>query len=193
MLNAPSGTPYSGVPNINRGNTRTPVVTTGGVTTGGSLVYDYNPIIADASFTYTLESFPRYAAPFPIRVVGEYMYNPAAKHNNQAFAAGVTFGKSGRRGLWDLSYRYKFLEADAWYEELVDSDFGAFYEAAPPGGATGYGAGTNTKGHIFRASYSPFDSLTLSVTYFLTELIDEVPDGSDSDIGRLQVDAMWRF
>ena len=37
----------SGVPNINRGNTSTPI---GGTpATGGALVYNYNPIIADAS------------------------------------------------------------------------------------------------------------------------------------------------
>ena len=57
----------------------------------------------------------------------------------------------------------------------------------------GYGAGTNTRGHIIKASYSPYDSLTLSVTYFRTELIDESPLASDSKMGRLQVDAVWKF
>ena len=26
-----------------------------------------------------------------------------------------------------------YIEADAWYEELVDSDFGAYYQAASGG------------------------------------------------------------
>ena len=59
----------------------------------------------------------------------------------------------------------------------MDSDFGAFYEVAPTGGSTGYGAGTNTKGHIVRLSYSPFDSLTVSAKWFRTELINESPSG----------------
>jgi hypothetical protein len=193
LRNAPGGTSYNGVPNINRGNTRTPVATEEGTPAGGALAYNFNPVIVDAALTYTRESFFHYNAPFPIRFAGDYMYNPAADGNNQAFSVGVTFGRSGRKGLWDVSYRYKWLEADAWYEEVVDSDFGAFYQSGAPGGASGYGAGTNVEGHIIRATYSPFDSLTIGVSYFLTELIDEIPQGSDSEMGRLQVDAVWRF
>jgi len=179
------------VPNINAGNTRTPLPE-------GALVYNYNPVVADAALTYTLPEFPLYHAPFPIRLGGDYIHNPAASDRNQAFSVGVTFGKSGKRGLWDLSYRYKYLEADAWYEELVDSDFGAFYTAPAEGmGFSGYAAGTNVKGHIARATYSPFDSVTLSLTGFLTELIDvpAVDPGVDDDsqIVRVQMDAQFKF
>jgi hypothetical protein len=59
---------------------------------------------------------------------------PERGHGEQAWSAGITFGKAGKKGLWEVSYRYKYLEADAWYEELTDSDFGAFYQAAPAGG-----------------------------------------------------------
>ena len=188
------GAPYNGVPNMNRGNTRTPTV--GGV--GGDLVHSYNPVIADASFTYNLESFPMYTGMFPIRLAGEFMHNPGADNaagsdDNNAYSLGVTFGKSGKKGLWDLSYRYKVLEADAWYEELVDSDFGAFYETAQVGGSSGYGAGTNIRGHIVKANYSPTDALTIGLTYFMTQTINESPVGSDSDMGRLQLDAVWKF
>jgi len=179
------------VPNINAGNTRE------GVT--GDLAYHYNPIVADASLTYTLESFPMYSGFFPIKVSGEYMVNPAAPTRNTGWWAGLTLGKAGKRRTWELGYRYKMLEGDAWYEELVDSDFGAFWTATPvaSGKGSGYNSGTNVKGHVFKASYSPYDALTLNVTYFLTELADKQGPGYDAStsepMGRLQVDAVLKF
>jgi hypothetical protein len=182
-VNLPGAAASSTVPNVNRGNTRT---------AAGVLANNFNPFVADAAVTYTLESFPRYNAPFPIRLAAEYMVNPAADDRNEGYALGITFGKSGRRGLWDVSYRWKHLEADAWWEELVDSDFGGLTPAA---GATraAYASGTNVEGHIFKASYSPFDSLTIGVTYFLAEIIAGTPSTFDESVGRLQLDAVWRF
>jgi len=174
------------VPNINRGNTRD---------AAGNLVYNYNPIVADASVTYTLESFWHYNAPFPIKLGGDYMINPAANGKNWAYSAGVTFGKSGKKGLWDLAYTWKYLGADAWWEEVVDSDFGAFYGAAFPnsGLGAGYGSGTNVKGHIAKFSYSPYDSLTLSIKWFLTDLISPLAGVDEYRMNRMQVDAVWKF
>jgi len=172
------------VPNVGRGNTRS---------AAGVLQYHYNPVQADAALTYTLEKFPLYAAPFPITVFGEYLNNPAVSEDNQGYAFGVSFGKSGKKKLWDLAYQYRVLEADAWWEEVVESDFGAHYLVAPTGGSSGYRNGTNVRGHVIRAQYSPFDHLTLSVTYWLTELINESPAGSASGAGRLQVDANLKF
>jgi hypothetical protein len=173
----------SAVPNVNGGNTRN----------NGVLANGFNPWIADAALTYTLESFPMYNAAFPIRFAAEYMNNPAAEDHNEAYSFGVTFGRSGKRGLWEVGYRWKHLQADAWYEEVVDSDFGGL---RPPSGnplRSAYQSGTNVEGHIFKASYSPYDSLTLGVTYFMGELIANVPSDFDESIGRLQVDAIWKF
>jgi hypothetical protein len=177
------------VPNQNVGNTRKAVP-------GGdfSLVYNFNPVVADASLTYTLDSFPFYSGAFPIRAFCDYMNNPGAPSDrNTGWSAGVTFGKSGKKGLWDITYRYKHLESDAWYEEMVDSDTGAFYPEAPVGGAAGYGAGTNLKGHVLKATYSPFDSLTLGATFFLLDLINNPSPSFSSQAKRLQVDAIWKF
>ena len=181
------GTASSQVPNVNSGNTRT----------SGFLANNFNPYIADAAFTYTLESFPLYSAAFPIRVAAEYMKNPAAEQHNEGYSFGVTFGKSGKKGLWDVGYRWKHLEADAWYEEVVDSDFGGLRPATFNSGALSSRAanasGTNVEGHIFKASYSPYNSITLGVTYILAELIANTPEGFEDDISRLQVDAVWKF
>jgi hypothetical protein len=65
----------------------------------------------------------------------------------------------------------------------------------PNSGVTtaGYGAGTNVKGHILKLSYSPMNSIVLSATWFKTKLIHEQPGGEDSDMNRVQVDALWKF
>jgi hypothetical protein len=175
------------VPNINRGNTRLPGT--------GILAYHYNPIVVDAAFIYTFDKAPFYNGTFPIKLAGDYMKNPAAPDANEGFSVGPTFGKAGKRGTWELSYRWKYLQADAWYEELTDSDFGAFHQVAQPnsGGATGYNAGTNAKGHLLKLSYSPVNSIILSATWFKTRQLDEPAGGADTDMNRVQVDALWRF
>jgi hypothetical protein len=175
------------VPNIGVGNTRDGA---------GNLVYNMNPFVLDAAATYTVESFPMYPTAFPIKIAADYMQNPSAPDDrNSAWSAGVTFGKSGKKGTWEIAYRYKVLESDAWFEEVVDSDFGAYYGAglANAGQGAGYRNGTNARGHIVKASYSPYDFLTLGLTYFFTEAISEVPANTDSAIQRLQVDAVVKF
>ena len=179
------------VPNQQRGNTR--------IGPTGALAYQYEPLIVDASVTYLLDSAPFYTGPFPIKLGGEFVHNPGAPDSadNQAWSAGITFGKSGKRKTWELSYTYKWLGANSAWEELTDSDFGAFYGAANSpansGAGVGYGSGTDTKGHIVKFSYSFSDSFTLSAKWFGTELIHAFPASSDSDINRIQVDAMWKF
>jgi len=46
---------------------------------------------------------------------------------------------------------------------------------------------------VIKASYSPYDSVTLSVTYFNAKLIDPNPAGSKSSMGHLLADVMWKF
>jgi len=175
------------VPDQNKGNQRDP---------SGKLANAYNPVVADASVTYNLDSFPLYTGAFPIKLGSEYMNNPAANDANEGYWVGVFLGKSGKKGAWDLSYRWKELQGDAWYEEFVDSDFGAYYTSAGTalrrGSAGGYAAGTNVRGHIIKASYSPYNSLTLGITYFLTEVIDQ-PTVKSEPTGRLQIDASLKF
>jgi hypothetical protein len=183
------------VPNVNRGNARN---------TAGQLTYAHNPFVVDGAATYSLDSFPFYTGAFPIKFSGEYMQNPSApgSADNFAWNTGVTFGKAGKRHTWELGYTYKWLGADSWFEEVVDSDFGAYYGNAfplttgsPPnsGSSYGYGAGTNVKGHILKFAYSPSDSFVFSVKWFITDLINQYPVGSPSRMDRLQVDGMWKF
>lgn len=176
-------------PNANSGNTRAAT---------GAPMHNFNPIIASGSVSYQLDSFPLYQGAFPIKLVGEYLDNPAAPSNNRGWGGGLTLGKTGQKGLWELSYKYQRLEADAWYEELPDDDNGGFYAGAPAnsGLGVGYFGGTNVKGHIIKGSYAFNKSLTFSITYYLTELIQPTvgADGSTlSNAGHLLADLMWRF
>ncbi len=195
----PSGstTAATTVPNQNAGNTRSAQPAGAGPMAGANLLNNFNPVVVDASATYTLDSFPGYTGAFPIKLAGDYMNNPGAAANNEAYSVGLTLGKAGKKRLWEVGYRWKELQGDAWYEEFTESDFGSFYGAASSrtvgSTAPGYIAGTNVRGHILKGSYSPSDSFVFAITYYLTETIQESPARSPSKIGRLQVDATWKF
>jgi hypothetical protein len=184
-----------GVPNNNQGNSRN---------SNGDLIYNYNPIIVSGSATYTLDSFPLYNGKFPIKIASEYMNNPGAdptkgSANNQGYWGGIQLGKSGKKGAWDISYRYQYLEADAWYDELVDDDNVAFYSNKSTTLAkNGWVSGTNMKGHLVKFNYSLTDALTFSLTTYINDLINP-----NLNIGKLgepknhslhfMADLMWKF
>ena len=124
------------------------------------------------------------------------MNNPAAVGDNYGWSTGVTFGKAGKKNSWELGYNYKYLGANAWWEELTDSDFGAYYAGVSPSNpaGSGYYSGTNVKGHIVRLVYSPTDFVTLGAKVFFTDLIDEPTVANrDSGIVRMQVDMSLKF
>jgi hypothetical protein len=176
----------AGLLDVGEGNTRFPA--------GGPPQFNFDPIILDGSVTYMLGKAPFYEGPFPIKLAGSYLNNPSADLNNEGYSAKLTFGKAGKKKTWEISYELRELQADAIYEELPESDFNAFTQAGGAfGNRTGYVNGTNVRGHIIKAGYSPFDSLTLFVTLWMTENIHESPAGTDSNAQRLQVDAVWKF
>jgi len=193
-IGSPKQLTSANVTEINQGNSRTPVVGT----TGGVLLYDYNPVIVDASVTYTLDSFPLYTGAFPIKLQAEGMNNPAGpSDSNSAYWLGVQFGKSGTKGTWDISYRYEYLEANAWYDQMVDDDNIAYIQSGPAGGgSTGYVGGTNVRGHLIKFNYSFRDSITFSATCFLNDLINPSINGTaepKSAAMHFMADLMWKF
>ncbi len=176
-------------PFYNSGNTRI---------ANGLLAFNYNPIIATAAATYKLDSFPGYGENFPIKLSGEYMDNPGAPANNIGYRMGLTLGKAGKKGLWELSYRYQRLEADAWFDALVDDDNGAWYatgnsQLVGTGKANGWFGGTNVKGHLIQATYNFTDFLNFTFTYYMNDLIIKTPGAPTSSSGHFMADIMWKF
>jgi hypothetical protein len=192
-----------GVQNVNQGNSRNRY---------GNLDYNYNPIVVSASATYTLDTFPLYNGKFPIKFAGEYMNNPGADpvkghDNNIGYWVGIQLGKSGKKGTWDIFYRYQYLEADAWYDELVDDDNVVFYANGAAGTAlakTGWVSGTNIKGQMIKFDYSLTDALTFTFTAYLNNLINptlnttgitapNVPNEPKNYALHVMADLMWKF
>jgi hypothetical protein len=175
------------VPNVNGGNTRNAAT---------APAVNFNPLIVDAAFTYTFESVPVISSgPFPVKLFGDYINNFAADEHEIGFQGGITFGKAGKRNTWELTYRYKYMGGDIWYEEMTDSDWSAFATGpyANSGLAAGNVAGTNLRGHVVRAIYSPTDALSLTLSYYRAQNIYESPVGGNSDMTRIQVDASLKF
>ncbi len=171
----------------NQGNSRT--------LTGG-LINAYTPVIADASVTYTFDSVPFYNGPFPVKFAGEYMNNIAINRNNNGYWAGVTFGKSGTRKTWDLTYRYEYLQADAWYDQMVDDDFGVYYKNAFASSGSGYFGGTNIKGHLVKLTYSFTDSVSFTFSAFANTMVSAAVTGTKqptTETLRIFADVMWKF
>jgi hypothetical protein len=174
----------AGVPDRGHGNSRT----------GGGLDNTFTTFVGDAGVTYSLDHFWGYNAIFPIRVGGEYAQNLIIDDRNKAYSLGVTFGKSGKKGLWDVSYKWKEMQGDFWYEELVDSDFGGYSAGASAfASGGGYRNGTNLRGHVVKAQYSPFDSFTLAGTVYIADVIDTVGIAYNTHVTRIQLDAIWKF
>lgn len=189
-----------GVPNVNQGNTRDKY---------GSLIYDYNPIVVSGSATYTLDTFPLYNGKFPIKLAAEYMNNPGAEPqkgpaNNIGYWVGVQLGKSGKKGTWDIFYRYQYLEADAWYDELVDDDNVVYYANGAAGttlAKNGWVSGTNIKGQMIKFNYSLTDALTFTFTAYINDLIKPAlnttattPPGEPLNHAlHVMADLMWKF
>jgi len=175
-------------PFYNSGNTRN---------ANGFLVNNYNPIIGSAAATYTFDPIPIYPGKFPVKLAGEILENPAASSKNHAWRGGVTLGKSGKKGTWEINYRYQRLEADAWFDAMVDDDNGAFYEKGNPqltgtGKSNGWFGGTNVKGHQIVGIYSFTDFLNLTFTYYNNELIAKA-HGEETAAQHFMVDLNWRF
>jgi hypothetical protein len=125
------------------------------------------------------------------------MKNSGAPAENRGYRAGLTLGKAGRQHAWEFNYRYQRLEADAWFDALVDDDNGGFYATGNPqlagtGKANGWFGGTNVEGHWFQGTYSLTDYLSLTFTSYLNKLIVNAPT-ERSDAGHFFIDMMWRF
>lgn len=92
------------------------------------------------------------------------------------WVAGAKIGKAKKKGDWELSYTYGWLEANSTFSVWADSDFGF----------------TDRRGSVFKAGYAVTDFLTLNGSAFFTNAIDTSARG-DNDQRLFQVDLVWKF
>ena len=181
------------IANLQRGNTRT---------AAGVLVHGYRPLHTELTVTRTVAGAPAYPGPFPVTLRAEFLHNPAAPAARDGWVAGIAFGQAGRAGRWSVAYQLMEIEADAWFEEMLDADNGAFYRRVPPGWNTdpaslagGHGGGTGIRSHSVRTSWSPRDFLTLNANLHINNLLRPLAanPGADGRARRLQFETLLRF
>ncbi len=134
-------------------------------------LYDYQEL--ELSLDLNFHLFDR-----PAMIFADFVQNQAVSRNNNAWAAGFTYGTATAKGNWALGYVYQRLEADAAFGLLTDSDFG--------------GGGTNAKGHILKGSYAIAKNWNANVTYFINQIgIKKYQD--PRDFNRLQLDMSFKY
>ncbi|MEH0156131.1 putative porin [Limibacter armeniacum] len=172
------------VPNSNIGNTRDE---------DGAPIYAFKNLILDGAIGYNFGKFGGFDR-FSIQLAAEYLYNFDPEQDNKAWTIAVRFGEDGKKNTWSFTYRYKYLEKDSWYEEIVDSDFGAYYQNPLPnsGEESGYRPGTNIKGHRLTGRYSLTNNVRFSGILYLGKLIQPLGD-LKTNMERLQVNVEFSF
>lgn len=134
----------------------------------------------------------------PVTLYGDYIWNAASAHigsdgMNDGWYVGVKLGEAKKQGQWEIAYWYEELGANAFLDAIVDSDFG-------------YG-GTNNKGHIIKAGYAVTDYVSLNLSFWVVNNLNDfvanapnVPGGAIVNGGgqrhqtdRIQIDAIMKF
>lgn len=113
----------------------------------------------------------------PVKIYGDYVKNQDADKYDTGYQFGFQYGKAANKGQWQVGYVYEKLEADAVFGLLTDSDFG--------------GGGTDSKGHIFKASYALAKHANFDLTYFINK--SGIRSGNSIDFKRLQVDLAFKY
>ena len=175
------------LPDGGNGNTRT---SAGPL---GTLKYNMTPWQVGGGLTYFLDPPAFYPGPLPFYAGGQVIKNPSAPDRNLGWLVGGSIGKAGRKGTWEINYKYRWLEGDAWWEEIVDDDLFAVYGEKSIYGSKGVHAGTNLRSHILSLNYAPADYLLITLRYYHNGLIDSVPAGYPSVNNRFLVDLVWKF
>jgi hypothetical protein len=163
---------------------------------GTTLFYldDFKVLTARGELAWKVRDEPlAVGTPFLLTFSTEYIKNiasayesAAAGNQTEGFTIQIAFGDARKKGQWLVAYQYKYLEADASWDAISESDFGS--------------GGTDRRGHIFKAVYSLQDWWQLQLAASVTEKISNRPNADNNtrgfrgeDLLRLQLDSNWRF
>jgi len=123
----------------------------------------------------------------PWEVYVDYVHNCendlTSRHEenmDDGLAVGVKVGKNQKKGDWSVGYKYAYIEGFCTPFFFNDVDFN----------------GTNSRGHVIRATYNLTDFLTLGGSIFFLQNIDDAPileETSGAEEITTIVDLTWSF
>jgi len=120
-------------------------------------VYDYD--IFDVLLEITPYVFDTGDMKIPIKLQGDWFENTASDvKQNTGWLVGLQVGKITKKGDFQISYNYRYTEADAVLGDMHFADFGNGY--------------TGTAGSTLSASYSFYKNTWLTFTWLNADSID---------------------
>ena len=140
--------------------------------TGGGFAHDFHVVSPYAKLTF----IDPLGVGVPLAFIGEYANNTSAGDDDNAWRAGVQFGKSPKnKDEWSLLGQYSRVEADAFFDSFPDAEFNS--------------GGTNAKGWEVIFGYALWSNVILGADYYYTESIN----GPEATEHRLQSEVIFQF
>jgi hypothetical protein len=169
----------------------------GNAVSGGFFLDDFEILSARAELAWKITDKKFLGITPVVTLSGEYFENIADAYEDSALIAvdpgqttaytgQIKFGGAKKKGEWEVAYQYKYVEADAVWDAVSDSDWGS-------------SGGTDRKGHVFKGAYNFFEWWQLGLTAFITEKIsDRTAAHSQKGIPgeellRVQIDSQFKF
>jgi hypothetical protein len=139
------------------------------LTPAGDLAYDFQVVGLMAEYDTSLGHAP-------LQVWADVAKNLDARYDT-AYAMGMVVGKASSPGTWETGLSYQLIEKDAFFAQLIDSDFG--------------GGQSDSRGWVLRTGYAPLPNWVLNATYVKSRRNHDV--GTRYDFERLMLDFTTRF
>ena len=147
--------------------------------TGNNSGVGYTPLFIDGALSF--KTGPG------VKIYGTWVNNQeGSASKDTGYVAGIKLGSAKKAGQWEASLGYRSIERDAIWDDLGDSDFGAWGANT----ANSYGSGTNVEGLRLQGKYMIYDNVQVALTVYDTESEDGTDDESNN---RVQADLIFKF
>ena len=147
---------------------------------GNTAGQGYTPLMLDAAFTYRGGSKP-------VKLYGTWVDNQQADTLSTGYITGIKYGSAKKAGQWEAKIEYRSLEADAFWDEFAESEFGAIGVKA----ANEYAIGTNTEGFVIQGKYNIYSNIQVVLAWRHTEVETSVHDDESNNF--FQADLIFKF
>ncbi len=178
------------------GNSGNAIGSISGTTT--NFLSDFKIVYVSSELDVNLRDEAFLGTPCKLRLGAQYIHNLASEFETLAgspttgdpdqtdgYSFLIAFGNNKKKGDWLVAYQYKYLEADAIWDALTDSDWGT--------------GGTDRKGHVIRGVYNFQDWWQFVCTASITEKIsnrgglNSISAVSGEELLRVQIDTILKF